>query len=113
MSAIHLLPAILLSPFAGALVLLLIPERRRAVIRAIALLSSTAALALSVAALILYDRGAGGMQFVERIPWVESFGLHLDLGVDGLSLPLVLLTSIILFSGVFVTWRLEDRKTHV
>jgi len=110
MSAIHLLPAIILSPFAGALLLILVPEHRRAVIRAIALLSSTAALALSVAALILYDRGAGGMQFVERIPWVESFGLHLDLGVDGLSLPLVLLTSIILFSGVFVTWRLETRS---
>jgi NADH-quinone oxidoreductase subunit M len=110
MSQFHLLPAIILSPFAGALLLLFVPEGRRNAIRTIALAASSLALVLSLAALLLYDRGAGGMQFVERMAWVESFGIHLDLGVDGLSLPLVLLTSIILFAGVFVTWRLETRS---
>jgi NADH-quinone oxidoreductase subunit M len=110
MSAFPLLPAILLSPFAGALILLLVPEGRRGLIRGVALLSSAAALILSLAAMALYDRAAGGMQLVVRLPWVESFGLHFDFGVDGLSLPLVLLTSIILFAGVFVTWKLETRS---
>lgn len=110
MSELHLLPAIILSPFVGALILLFIPDRRRGAIRAVALLAATASLALSIVALLLYDRAAGGMQFVERFAFVESFGIHLDLGVDGLSLPLVLLTAIILFAGVFVTWKLETRS---
>ncbi len=110
MSGLPLLPAILLSPFAGALLLALIPEGRKSAIRAIALVSSSFALALSLATMILYDRSLAGMQFVARIPWVGNFGINLDLGVDGLSLPLVLLTAIILFAGVFVTWRLETRS---
>ena len=110
MNQIHLLPAIILSPFVGAFLLLFVPEGRRGVIRSIALLASILSLGLTLAAMILYDRGVGGMQFVERITWVESLGIHLDFGADGLSLPLVLLTSIILFAGVFVTWRLETRS---
>ncbi|HTX73270.1 MAG TPA: NADH-quinone oxidoreductase subunit M [Rectinemataceae bacterium] len=110
MSQLHLLPAILLSPFVGALLLLFVPDRRRNLTRAIALLAAAVSLLLTVAALFLYDRGSGGMQFVERLDWVPSFGIHLDLGVDGLSLPLVLLTAIILFAGVFVTWKLETRS---
>jgi len=110
MSQIHLLPAIILTPFAGALVLLCVPGKRTRAVRVVALLAATVALGLSLAVAALYDRAAGGMQFVERIPWVASFGIHLDLGVDGLSLPLVLLTAIILFAGVFVTWRLSNRS---
>ncbi|HTP58913.1 MAG TPA: proton-conducting transporter membrane subunit, partial [Spirochaetia bacterium] len=110
MGQMHVLPAIILTPFAGALVLLFVPGKRARAVRVVALLAATVALALSLAVALLYDRGAGGMQLVERIPWVESFGIHLDLGVDGLSLPLVLLTAIILFAGVFVTWRLENRS---
>ncbi|MGO8696035.1 MAG: complex I subunit 4 family protein [Rectinemataceae bacterium] len=110
MNGFHPLPAILLSPFVGALLLLFVPDGRRNAIRAIALLASSVSLVLSIAAMIFYDRGQSGMQFVERFSWIRSFGIHLDLGVDGLSLPLVLLTAIILFAGVFVTWRLETRS---
>ncbi|HET7838915.1 MAG TPA: proton-conducting transporter membrane subunit, partial [Rectinemataceae bacterium] len=110
MSQLHLLPAIILTPFAGAILLLFVPEGKRNLTRGIALLASGIALGLSIAAWALYDRAAGGMQFVERFSWVEGFGIHLDFGVNGLSLPLVLLTSIILFAGVFVTWRLETRS---
>jgi NADH-quinone oxidoreductase subunit M len=64
---------------------------------------------MSLVAYINYDKGAKGLQFLEHISWVPKFGINYDLGVDGLSLPLVLLTSIIFFSAVFVSWNVKER----
>jgi len=44
------------------------------------------------------------MQFVENIPWIDRFGVSYALGVDGISLPMVLLTAIVIFTGVFASW---------
>jgi NADH-quinone oxidoreductase subunit M len=109
MNGLHLLPGIILAPFVGALLILLVPAARTSLVRGIALAAATCSIALSAAAFFLYDGAAKGLQFVEKIEWLKGFGVSLDLGVDGLSLPLVLLTSIILFAGVFVSWKLEDR----
>jgi NADH-quinone oxidoreductase subunit M len=105
----HILLTILLAPIIGATVLLFVPEDRNKAIRMIAAAASGIAFALAVIAYLNYDAQAGGMQFVEQYEWVRSFGMNFSLGVDGLSMPLVLLTSIILFSGVLVSWKLENR----
>lgn len=105
-----ILSLILLAPIVGAIVLLFIPEKEDKVIKMTAVVFSLISLILSLVAFISYNKQLGGMQFLEHISWVPRFGINYDLGVDGLSMPLVLLTAIILFSGIFVSWNLERRS---
>jgi len=53
--------------------------------------------------------GCGGYQFIERHPWLPDLGISYALGVDGFSLPMVLLGALVLFSGVLVSWNVEER----
>lgn len=105
----HILSIIMAAPIIGAILLLFVPENKDKVIKTIAALAAGLALVLSVAAYINYNSQVGGMQFTEQYTWIKGFGIDFSLGVDGLSMPMVLLTSIILFSGVFVSWKLENR----
>lgn len=105
----HILFLIMLSPIVGALLLLLVPEKNDKAVKTIAALAATVALVLSFIAFLNFDRQASGLQFLEQFKWLPEFGINFDLGVDGLSMPMVLLTSIILFSGVFVSWKLDVR----
>lgn len=105
----HILFLIFLAPIIGAVLLLLVPNENSKAVKLISLLAASVALILSLVAFFNYDSAAGGLQFLEHFNWVPEYGINLDLGVDGLSMPMVLLTSIILFSGVFVSWKLENR----
>jgi NADH-quinone oxidoreductase subunit M len=105
----NILIMIFLAPIIGALLLLLVPEKNSKTVKAIAAIAASAALVLSVVAFINYDTKVGGFQFLEHYVWVPGYGINFDLGVDGLSMPMVLLTAVILFSGVFVSWKLENR----
>ena len=105
----NILSLILLSPVAGALLLLFVPGKNTKTIKVISALSAAIALLLSLTAFVLYNKQIGGLQFLEHYAWVQSYGINFDLGVDGLSMPMVLLTAIILFSGVFVSWKLDYR----
>jgi NADH:ubiquinone oxidoreductase subunit 4 (chain M) len=49
----------------------------------------------------------GGMEFMERIDWIPSLNIFYILGVDGLSLPMVMLTGMVFFIGVFVRWNIN------
>jgi NADH-quinone oxidoreductase subunit M len=56
-----------------------------------------------------YDRVAAGFQFQEEIALVPSLGISYLLGLDGMSALLSLLTSIIIFAGVFASWTVKER----
>jgi NADH-quinone oxidoreductase subunit M len=105
----HILLLIFLAPIIGALLLLFVPNENNKAVKFISLLAASIAIVLSLVAFINYDSAAGGLQFLEHFNWVPQYGINFDLGVDGLSMPMVLLTSIILFSGIFVSWKLETR----
>ncbi|MBE3580692.1 MAG: NADH-quinone oxidoreductase subunit M [Thermoanaerobacteraceae bacterium] len=104
-----LLTSILLAPVVGLILILLIPEREQLLIKITAAVATFVALALSVYAYIAYDQGAGGLQFLEDRVWVPAFGINYSLGVDGISLPMVLLTAIVIFTGVFASWDMTNR----
>ncbi len=84
------------TPLLGAVLLwTLAGDSRPALARHLALL---VALIEGVITLLLYigfDTANGGLQFVERVAWVESFGIYYHLGIDGIALPFILLTSFI------------------
>ena len=56
-----------------------------------------------------FDRAASGLQFVEKAIWIPQWGVSYFLGVDGISLPMVILTGLLAFVAVLVSWRLEMR----
>jgi NADH-quinone oxidoreductase subunit M len=103
------LTAILLSCVAALLVILFIPEERKMLVKWVSLIFSGITLTLCLVVYVSYDRSAGGLQFVEKVLWVKSMGIYYYNAVDGFSLPMLLLTGIVLFTGVLTMWELETR----
>lgn len=104
-----LLTAILMTPIYALLVLFCLPRQADRTIKLITAAVMTVDLGLTLYAYWAYDTTVGGMQFVENIPWIADLGVHYALGVDGISLPLLLLTMLVGFSAVFVSWNVNDR----
>jgi len=103
------LSVILFAPVAGALLLVFIPPDEHKLIKAVAATATFVSLALTVAVYFLYDQAVGGLQFVERVPWIKDLGVTYFLGVDGISLPMLLLISIIGFTAIFASWNVNMR----
>jgi NADH-quinone oxidoreductase subunit M len=106
----HLLSIVLLSPFVGAFLLLLVPCRAKRMLRAVALGSALPPLLIAIALMVLYDTTTGGFQFLETYPVIPSLGIQYHVAVDGLSLSLVLLTAVIYLTGITTTWYLGKRE---
>ena len=103
------LSTVLLAPLLMALVICFLPRESREQIRMLAAASMGVATCLTLYAYAAYDTAAGGMQFTERIPWVTDLGVSYSLGVDGISLPMLLLTDVIGLASVFSSWNIEKR----
>ena len=103
------LSAILLSCVVGLLVILFIPDERKMLIKWVSLVFSGIAMVLSIYLFFAYDKTKGGLQFVEKVLWVKSLGIYYHNAVDGFSLPMLMLTGIVLFTGVLTMWELETR----
>ncbi len=103
------LSIIIFTPLAAGLILLLVPAERKNLVRYISLAASIIVLGLSVGLYASYDINAGGYQFVERIPWLPALGITYAAGVDGISMPMVLMAALVIFSGVLVSWNVDDR----
>jgi len=103
------LSVILLSCVAGLMVILLTPGERKGLIRWTSAIFSGIALALSVYVFFAFDKTQAGLQFVEKVPWIESLGIQYFNAADGFNLPLILLTGIVHFTGVLTMWELEER----
>ena len=91
----HPLSVVLWAPFFGAVLVSLLPAEQPALVRRIALVAAVVALALSARLLADFDPALATAQFTESLPWSPRTGLSYALGVDGLSLPMVLLTSLL------------------
>ena len=100
------------TPVLGVLVLLLLPKDRRNLLRWVAVLTSMVAFGLSLVMLAQFDQTNASLQMVERLPWFQLAGMQIDyfLGVDGLSVLLVLLTTFLTPISIISTWSaVEDR----
>lgn len=87
------LPVILALPLLGALFVMLTPRGEGAIARGVGLAVSTATFLMSLLVLRYFDGKAAGYQLATDAVWVKSLGIHMKLGVDGISLWLVLLTT--------------------
>ncbi len=109
--------ALLAVPVGTALLFMLIPSRYPQLVRYVALLSSAAMFAMSLVVFFAYQyEGGNGLRFDGRIDWLEDVGflgengITLHLAVDGIAAPMVLLTGLVIFAAVFVSWNITYRN---
>ena len=105
-----LLSLITWSPFVGALLIMFTARRSPRAVRLIAAATTGISTVLSLWVYVAYDREAAGFQFYEDFPLVPTLGINYQLGVDGMSLLMILLTSIIIFAGAWASWTVKVRS---
>jgi NADH-quinone oxidoreductase subunit M len=99
-------------PILGAVIVLIAGEHRAALARVLALMVAGLTFVLSIPLYTGFDTSTAAMQFTELQPWIETFHINYSLGVDGFSVPLILLTT---FFGVLVViagWEVIQNKVH-
>ncbi len=104
----HLLSIVLFTPLAGMLVLLLLPSGNKQLIRLWANFAALAGFAVSLPLVFAFDRSADGFQMVEKVSWIPSLGAHYYIGIDGISLLLIMLTTVSGFIAILSSWNAVD-----
>src|SRR3954466_3596949 len=105
----YILTLVTFVPLAGALLLMLLPRRDRD-IRIFSLVISLLAFALSLHLPVHLHRGQPGFQFEIDKPWISSPNIHYHMGIDGISLWLVVLTTFLTPLCVLISWKsVNDR----
>ena len=94
-------------PIIGMVAIAFIPRDKENVIKITAAVATGLQFLLTLVLWQNYDAGDGGMQFMVRAEWIPSFNITYILGVDGLSLPMAILTALLCFIGVFVSWNIN------
>src|SRR2546426_2355651 len=99
----HFLSVVLFTPLAGLVILLLVPSSKPVAVKLCANLIFLAGFLVSLPLVFRFDRSKD-FQFVENASWIPSIGANYHLGIDGLSLLLVILTTLLGFLSVLSSW---------
>jgi NADH-quinone oxidoreductase subunit M len=102
---IDLLSLVIFLPLVGVFLLLFVPSSAHGTIKLVSLFISIVTMILSFMVWMQFDVVASGMQFELNIPWASSFGINYHLGIDGISLLLIVLTTILNVLCVLASWR--------
>ena len=106
----YLLSLLLLTPLAGGIILLFIDKNKENVIRYFGLIVSTLAFVISLFLFFNYDLTKGGFQFVEKIEWIQNLHISYNVGIDGISLLLVMLTTFLTPLTLLSSWKSINHK---
>ncbi len=98
--------------FVGVLLLALGRDEHAGVVRWVALLGALASFLVTLPIYAGFDVSSHDMQFVENLAWVERFNMHYHLGLDGISMWFVLLTSFITVIVVIAGWEVITERVH-
>lgn len=107
----NLLSFLLLSPLVGAIILFMIPSIKTDVIKKVALSTSLFTFVISLFVWLQFDNSTPKFQFVETVPWIYSSNIDISLGVDGISLFFIILTTFLIPLCILTGW--ESIKLHV
>lgn len=111
-TAFNPLVILLLIPLTGALILWLIPASHKTTLRWVAFVTSLAAFGASLCMLAQFDAGSAALQMVVKLPWM-NFGetvVNFEIGVDGLSILMVLLTTLLTPISILSAWTAVQEK---
>ena len=104
-----ILSAITWLPLIGALVVLGLPKQQVKLIQMVSIAASAASFVLAWTLLASFNQATSALQFVERLAWVPEMGMTYVMGVDGLSFPMVLLTSLMSLVAMVASMRITER----
>ena len=102
--AFPLLSVIVFLPLLGAIALAGVPREQANAVRWVALVVMLVTFGISLALYPLFEPALPGMQLSERVAWISSVGIFYHIGVDGISLPLVLLTTFLSPIAFLAAW---------
>ncbi len=104
-----ILSIIIFIPLIAGLLILFFGRKKPAIIRPIALSAASIVLLLTFFLWAAYSLDRAGYQFVEKYAWLPEFGISYHLGVDGIGIAMLVLTGLVVFTGVMVSWKINDR----
>jgi len=110
----HLLSFIVFLPLVGALLVLLVPnrdEKGAAMVRQLGLVVSLVVFFFTLLLWGKFDASSADFQFVEQASWIPAFGIDYHLGVDGISLLLIVLTGFLTPISLLSSWESVEKKT--
>ena len=105
-----LLSILIWLPIAVGVLILMLGDRNIVAGRWLALLGSLATLALAVPLWSGFDPTTAALQFAEQLPWIPRFNALYALGVDGISMPLVVLTAFMTVPVVIAGWSVIEKR---
>ena len=106
----NLLTIAVLLPLASAFLAFLLPAKKPGAIRALAIFATGVSLLCTLTLFASFDRAAAGYQFVYAMEWLPSLHVNFKLGVDGISMTLLLLVGFVSFAGTLVSHEIHDRE---
>jgi NADH-quinone oxidoreductase subunit M len=108
----HPLTLVTFFPLVGVLVLLFLKEEQKEAARWTALVTSLITFAISIAVLVQFNPSNPDLQMVVNVPWIQVAGWNINyqLGVDGLSILLLLLTTFLMPLSILSTWKAVDER---
>ncbi len=110
-SNLPLLSLVIWTPIIGGLLVLATGSKNGIEVKVLSLLVSLATLILSIPLYTQFDVSTADMQFVELIPWISNFHINYHIGIDGISMPLILLTTFITVIVIIAGWEVITFKT--
>jgi NADH-quinone oxidoreductase subunit M len=105
----YLLTIVTFLPLLGGVVVLLIPKHQERLMKQVALITSILTFLVSLWLLGPFEIGRPEMQLQQKVPWIPGIGVHYHLGLDGLSLPLVIMTTLLTLLSIIYSWRIDVR----
>ena len=107
----NILSHLIVLPLIGAMVLLVLPAWNAQLLRLTALSFSMITFVYSLFLWVLFDKSTAQFQFVQEFSWIPSLNLNFTLGIDGISLFLIILTTLLIPLCILASW--VGIKTHV
>jgi NADH-quinone oxidoreductase subunit M len=104
----NLLTVLIFFPLAGALLLIFLPRNDRA-LRNVTFAVTLAEFLLSLPLVLSFNGATAAMQFVQRVPWLPAYGIEYHVGVDGISLWLVMLTTFLMPIAILSTYAAVEK----
>jgi len=105
-----ILSVVIWLPIAAGLMVLAVGDRHAGAARVIALIGAIAGLLVALPLWTHFDRIASGFQFVEFVPWIATFNVNYQLGIDGMSLLLILLNCVTTVLVVIAGWEVIQQR---
>lgn len=96
-------------PLIGGVAILATPKEKKQIVRALALMFAGASFIASLWLWSHFNPATPDMQFIEKIAWIPTFNIQYFMAVDGLSLPLVVLTTLLTLLALIVSFNIEER----